>query len=214
MDEHVIENHLRGNIVAGIYPMLPDETCCFLAIDFDEADWQNDINALRTICTEFAIPFAVERSRSGNGGHVWFFFENPLSAALARKFGSALLTFSMNRRHEIHFKSYDRLFPSQDTMPKGGLGNLIACRCKKRPGKITTANLSMKIFNPIVINGRFCRPSERFPKKTLQHLISKLCPGHELGVLKIDEEEESVKPWETLIRSACKKVIFQSELRS
>jgi hypothetical protein len=121
LDEDVIENHLRGNSIVGIYPMLPDETCCFLAMDFDEADWQSDISVFREVCIEFNIPVAVERSRSGKGGHVWFFFENPVSASLARKFGTALLTFSMNRRHEIQFTSYDRLFPSQDTMPKGGL---------------------------------------------------------------------------------------------
>jgi hypothetical protein len=131
LDENVIEDHLRGNIVAGIYPMLPDETCYFLAIDFDEADWQKDISILRNVCTEFDIPVAVERSRSGKGGHVWFFFENRISAALARKFGTALLTFSMDKRHEIRFKSYDRLFPSQDTMPKGGFGNLIALPFQK-----------------------------------------------------------------------------------
>jgi hypothetical protein len=89
LDKDVIENHLRGNIVAGIYPMFPDETCCFLAIDFDEDDWQKDITALRRVCAEFAIPFAVERSRSGNGGHVWFFFENQISVSLARKLGIA-----------------------------------------------------------------------------------------------------------------------------
>jgi hypothetical protein len=130
LDEDVIENHLRGNIVVGIYPMLQDETCCFLAMDFDEADWQSDISVLRDVCNDFSIPVAVERSRSGKGGHVWFFFENQLPAALARKFGTALLTVSMSRRHEIQFKSYDRLFPSQDTMPKGGLGNLIALACR------------------------------------------------------------------------------------
>jgi len=131
LDNNVIENHLRGNIVAGIYPMFPDETCCFLAIDFDEEDWQKDITALRKVCSEFAVPFAVERSRSGNGGHVWFFFENQICASLARKLGTALLTYSMDRRHEIQFKSYDRLFPSQDTLPKGGFGNLIALPLQK-----------------------------------------------------------------------------------
>ena len=105
LDEGVIENHLRGNTIAGIYPMLPDETCCFLAMDFDDADWRKDISVLRDVCAEFNIPVAVERSRSGKGGHVWFFFENTLPAALARKFGTALLTFSMGRRHEIQFKS-------------------------------------------------------------------------------------------------------------
>jgi len=135
LDEHVIEDHLRGSIVAGIYPMLPDETCYFLAMDFDEADWQNDISMVREVCTEFNIPVAVERSQSGNGGHVWFFFENRISAILTRKFGTALVTFSMNRRHEIRFKSYDRLFPSQDTMPKGGFGNLIALPFQKSARK-------------------------------------------------------------------------------
>lgn len=69
LDEGVIENHLRGNTIAGIYPMLPDETCCFLAMDFDDADWQKDISVLRDVCVEFYIPMAVERSRSGKGGH-------------------------------------------------------------------------------------------------------------------------------------------------
>ena len=165
LDEAVIENHLRGNIVAGIYPLFPDETCCFLAIDFDEEDWQKDINTLRRVCAEYAIPYAVERSRSGNGGHVWFFFENRISAVLARKFGTALLTYSMNRRHAIRFKSYDRLFPNQDTLPKGGLGNLIALPLQKAAGRTATANLLMKISAHIPTNGHLCPPSGGFPRK-------------------------------------------------
>ncbi len=111
--------------------MLPDETCCFLAMDFDAADWQKDVSAVRDVCNEYEIPMAVERSRSGAGCHAWFFFENQISAVLARKFGTALITCTMDRRHEIKFKSYDRLFPSQDTIPKGGLGNLIALPLQK-----------------------------------------------------------------------------------
>ena len=133
LDEKVIDDHLRGrdNFVAGIYPLCLDETCYFLAIDFDDGEWQKDISVLREVCSEFNIPIAVERSRSGKGAHAWFFFENPISAALARKFGSALLTYSMSKRHEITFKSYDRFFPNQDIMPKGGLGNLIALPLQK-----------------------------------------------------------------------------------
>jgi hypothetical protein len=116
LDDNVIEGHLRGSNVIGIYPMLLDETCCFLAMDFDGEEWQKDLSVLRNACIESNIPVAVERSRSGNGGHAWFFFENQIPVAMARKFDSALLTCSMTIRHEIRFKSYDRLFPNHDTM--------------------------------------------------------------------------------------------------
>jgi hypothetical protein len=92
LDENAIENHLRGNVIVGVYPMLQDETCHFLAVDFDEADWKSDISVFRDVCVELNIPIAVERSRSGKGGHVWFFFETPVSAAIARKLGTVLLT--------------------------------------------------------------------------------------------------------------------------
>ena len=112
-----------------------DETCWFLAADFDDGEWQKDTSALREVCEEFAIAVAVERSRSGNGAHAWFFFESPISASIARRFGTSLLTYAMSKRHEITFKSYDRFFPNQDTMPKGGLGNLIALPLQKEARK-------------------------------------------------------------------------------
>jgi superfamily II DNA or RNA helicase len=195
LNEAVIENHLRGNIVVGIYPMFPDETCCFLAMDFDEAEWQNDITVLRDVCIEFNIPVAVERSRSGKGGHVWFFFENRLSVALSRKFGTALLTFSMGRRHEIRFKSYDRLFPSQDTLPKGGLGNLIALPLQKAARENGNSEFIDENFQSYHDQWAFLSTIQKISAKRLENLIMELCPGHELGVLKIDDEEE--KPWET-----------------
>jgi len=109
LDEKVIEAHLRGNLVAGVYPLRQDEKSHFLAIDFDKDGWQQDVSALREVCTAFAVPVAIERSRSGHGAHPWFFFSDPLAAGLARKFGSALLTCAMNERHQIKFKSYDRV---------------------------------------------------------------------------------------------------------
>jgi len=195
-DKHVIEDHLRGNIVAGIYQMLPDETCYFLAMDFDEADWQNDISVVREICTEFNIPVAVERSKSGNGDHVWFFFENRMSAVFVRKFGTALVTFSMNRRHEIRFKSYDRLFPSQDTMPKGGFGNLIALPFQKSSRKDSNSEFVDENFESYGDQWAFLSSMQKISEDRIDSLISELCYGHELGVLKVDEEETQ-KPWET-----------------
>ncbi len=118
--------HLQGRQVIGVYPLLADDTCWLLAIDLDGGAWQADVAALREVCRELGVPPAVERSRSGDGAHLWFFFTAPVSAALARRFGLMLLTEAMGRCSTLSMASYDRLFPGQDTLPRGGFGNLIA----------------------------------------------------------------------------------------
>ncbi|HEX3529038.1 MAG TPA: DEAD/DEAH box helicase family protein [Thermoanaerobaculia bacterium] len=133
VDDRMVLDHLRGRHVMGVYPLLDDETCWFLAIDFDKSSWQDDIGAFAETCRAMEVPVAVERSRSGNGAHVWFFFEAPVAASLARKMGCYLLTETMSRRHELSMGSYDRLFPNQDTMPRGGFGNLIALPLQYEP---------------------------------------------------------------------------------
>lgn len=100
--------------------MLPDETCWFLAIDFDEKNWAADASAVIETCAAKGVPAALERSRSGNGGHVWIFFSEPIAARLARQLGSTLLTATRERRPEISFSSYDRFFPSQDVSRRAG----------------------------------------------------------------------------------------------
>lgn len=135
--DEVIRHHLSGHdaqgkpFVAGVYPMLLDETCHFLAIDFDKANWQQDVLTVLETCEKLHIPAALERSRSGNGGHIWLFFAQPVPATLARKLGSLILTETMEQRPELGLASYDRLFPNQDTLPKGGFGNLIALPLQK-----------------------------------------------------------------------------------
>ncbi|MBM4045363.1 MAG: restriction endonuclease subunit R [Planctomycetes bacterium] len=133
LTDQVVHDHLTGRHVIGIYPLLLDETCWFLALDFDKSSWQDDASAFLATCVEWDVPAVLERSRSGRGGHVWIFFESPVSAALARKLGSACLTRTMERRHQLGLDSYDRLFPNQDTMPKGGFGNLIALPLQRGP---------------------------------------------------------------------------------
>jgi hypothetical protein len=198
LDEKIIEAHLSGRegLVAGIYPLLPDETCCFLAIDFDGGEWQKDIAVLREVCSEHNIPVAVERSRSGQGGHAWFFFENPIAAALARKFGSALLTYSMSKRHEITFKSYDRFFPNQDIMPKGGLGNLIALPLQKAARKNKNSEFIDGNFQPYNDQWVFLSAIQKLSEAEIEMLVSKLCHGSELGVLRKGEEDDEERPWE------------------
>lgn len=129
--DRVILDHLRGRIVAGVYALLEDDTCWFLAIDFDKGTWQKDVSALVETSRGMHLPVAVERSRSGNGAHVWFFFCEPVAARTARQFGCHLITLTMARRHELPMASYDRLFPNQDTVPRGGFGNLIALPFQK-----------------------------------------------------------------------------------
>lgn len=121
-----IEKHLKGFQVMGVYPLLVDETCWFLAADFDDGAWQEDTASFRETCRSHDVPVAIERSRSGNGAHAWFFFSEPVPSSLARNLGCFLITESMAHRHQISMSSYDRLFPNQDTLPKGGFGNLIA----------------------------------------------------------------------------------------
>jgi superfamily II DNA or RNA helicase len=199
LDEKIIEAHLRGqnNLVLGVYPLLLNETCHFLAIDFDDEGWQKDVSTLRSVCTSFNIPITVERSRSGNGAHVWFFFEQPISAPLARRFGSAMLTYAMSKQHDIPFKSYDRLFPNQDTMPKGGFGNLIALPLQKAARGNGNSVFIDESFQPYDDQWAFLSSIPRLSEKSIEYLISKLCDGSELGMLKRDDEEEQ-KPWQTV----------------
>lgn len=126
VEDQVILDHLQGRHVVGVYPLLTDERCWFLAADFDKASWTEDVTAVVETCRVIGVPAAVERSRSGNGAHVWFFFSAPVAATAARKMGCYLITETMSRRHQLSMESYDRLFPNQDTLPRGGFGNLIA----------------------------------------------------------------------------------------
>ncbi|HBW34449.1 TOTE conflict system archaeo-eukaryotic primase domain-containing protein [Desulfosporosinus sp. BICA1-9] len=198
LDEKAIGDHLRGrgNLVAGIYPLCLDDTCHFLAIDFDDGEWQKDISQLREVCSEFDFPIAIERSRSGNGAHAWIFFESPIAATLARKLGSALLTYAMNKRHEITFKSYDRFFPNQDTMPMGGFGNLIALPLQKAARSHNNSVFIDDNFEPFKDQWEFMTTLRKLSEDDVESLISKLCTGNELGILKKDDQEEPQKPWD------------------
>jgi hypothetical protein len=139
LTDEVVHWHLSGvdangqPFVAGVYPLLPDETCWFLAIDFDKSGWREDAAACLETCRLLDLPAVLERSRSGQGAHLWFFFEEPVAAALARRLGSHVLTETMELRPQLGLDSYDRLFPNQDTMPQGGFGNLIALPLQKLP---------------------------------------------------------------------------------
>jgi len=140
IDDSILHSHLAGkapgsaaDFTVGVYPMLADETCWFLAADFDKKSWMQDVVAFRDTARAKGIPVTIERSRSGNGAHAWIFFAEPVPAAEARRLGAFLVTATMDRCPDLGFDSYDRFFPSQDTMPAGGFGNLIALPLQSRP---------------------------------------------------------------------------------
>ncbi len=135
LDESVMRRHLEGKIIIGTYTIRENDTCTFLAADFDKEQWQQDVLAYKMAGKELGINIAVERSRSGNGAHAWIFFQDPIQARLARQLGTIILTRAVSERCSIALESYDRFFPNQDTIPKGGFGNLIALPLQRVPRK-------------------------------------------------------------------------------
>jgi superfamily II DNA or RNA helicase len=197
LTDEVIKNHLTGRQTIGIYPLLPDETCWFLAVDFDKKSWMADAAAFVAVCRQFQVPVAVERSRSGNGAHVWMFFDRPVSAVDARKLGCALLTRTMEKRHELGLDSYDRLFPSQDTMPKGGFRNLIALPLQKHSRDQGNTIFLDEEFRPYVDQWRFLESIQRIPLERLANIIGEIAPrGNPVGVhFSFTDEDEAEAPW-------------------
>ena len=203
LTDDAVFRHLSGKDelcrdVIGIYPMLPDETTCFLAIDFDDGDWQKDISAVRDVCKCRNIPCAIERSRSGEGGHLWVFFDTPITAAKARKLGSGLLTEAMKSRHEIKFDSYDRMFPNQDTMPVGGFGNLIALPLQKQAVKRSNSVFVDEYFMPYPDQWAFLSVMQKMNESDIDAAIEALCHQSELGELYQEKPERTDEPWKLL----------------
>ncbi len=197
LTDSAIRDHLTGKQTVGVYPLLPDETCWFLAVDFDKKSWMADAAALASTCQRFQIPAAVERSRSGNGAHIWFFFDRPVLAINARQLGCGLLTRTMENHHEIGLGSYDRLFPSQDTLPKGGFGNLIALPLQKRSREQGNSVFLDELFQPHPDQWKFLESVQKVQTDMLARMIQEIAPGgNTIGVhLSFPEEGRGEVPW-------------------
>lgn len=171
--DQVVEMHLRGQdlrgkpFVVGCYPLLTDDTVKFAAIDFDKLSWRADTASVIDVLRELELPVARERSRSGRGAHLWFFFEQPVSARTVRDVLSFALSLTMERNPTMGLDSYDRIFPNQNRLPKGGFGNLFALplqglywgcrrRSSERTGTIPLSTCSAAPYD-IVSRPRTCR---------------------------------------------------------
>lgn len=154
LDEDAIESHLRGEQTLGVYAIGADDTCRFLAADFDGEGWRDDVQAYREAAERVGLTVAIERSRSGNGAHGWIFFADPVSAVTARKLGTILVAKASALRPTLGLGAYDRLFPNQDTLPVGGFGNLSHCHWRRFHGKAATRSSSIPTWRPSKTNGR------------------------------------------------------------
>ena len=199
----MIRWHLQGHddhsrdFVMGVYPMLLDETCFFLAADFDKTTWQDDVAAFLETCRQMNLPAALERSRSGRGGHIWFFFNEPVPATLARKLGAHILTETMERRPDIGLDSYDRFFPNQDTLPPGGFGNLIALPLQKRPRESGNGLFLDERMTPYPDQWEFLSSVHKISRGEVEEVVRLAeAKGKVIGVRLVPEgDEEEAAPW-------------------
>jgi hypothetical protein len=203
VDDQAMLNHLQGPApgarrhTLGVYPMLHDESCWFLAIDFDKSTWKQDVKALAETCHNVGLSCSVERSRSGNGAHLWLFFEFPVPAVQARKMGCFLVTETMSHRHELSMESYDRLFPNQDTMPKGGFGNLIALPLQYEPRQHGNTVFLDQDLNPIPDQWGYLSSIKRITFEQVEAIANEASrKGNVTGVRFAEQgDDEDTLPW-------------------
>lgn len=177
LDEKAIEAHLRGVHTLGVYAIAMDDTCRFLAADFDGSDWRADVLAYREAAERIGIKVAIERSRSGNGAHAWIFFAQPVPAALARRLGTILVAKASALRPTLSLGAYDRLFPNQDTLPEGGFGNLIALPLAKAPRAHGNTLFLDADSQPLKDQWMYLAGLPRLSQDTLERTLARVAPA-------------------------------------
>lgn len=206
LSDEIIYAHLAGKRTIGVYPLLTDDTCHFLSVDFDEAEWKEDALAFVQSCHELGVPIALEISRSGNGEHAWIFFSGSVSARDARRLGTAIISHTCTRTRQLKLESYDRLFPNQDSMPKGGFGNLIALPLQKKPRENGCSVFVDAALRRYPDQWAFLDSIQPMPAHDIEPTILRATGSvHPLDVTFIDDEDLK-EPWKRSAPAPAKKL--------
>lgn len=179
----------------GVFPILEDNTVFFLCADFDDKTCQHgfmsDVLSYVNVCDEWNIPSYIERSRSGNGAHVWVFFSETIPASKARCLGFAILKEATNRDGRIELNSYDRFFPNQDVLPKGGFGNLVALPLQGKARQNGNSLFVDREFKVIPDQWEYLGNVRKIDLDSIDSVLSGHSYSLELSTISDD------KPWET-----------------
>lgn len=201
VDDDVVAAHLRGNdtrghaFTMGVYPILADDTVRFAALDFDKKSWRSDSWSVCEILMELGLPVARERSRSGHGAHLWFFFDEPQSARFVRDVLTFVISLAMERNPQIGLDSFDRIFPNQDRLPKGGFGNLIALPLQGVPRRIGNSCFVDEQLVPYPDQWKFLGELPFVSSEKLQQLRTRAIGEHRALLPQTEEEVERLEPW-------------------
>jgi hypothetical protein len=175
LTNEVIKKHLLGLQVIGIYPILPDNTSYFLAADFDGETWRKEATAFIDECTRVGLLAYLERSRSGDGGHVWTFFSEPYPCYKSRQIGLELIRRAFRLSEFDKEVSFDRLFPNQDTLSQGGFGNLIALPFQGRSiAQGNTVFIDVEIGDPFLDQWSFLEKAKRHSTQEINTVYQNL----------------------------------------
>ena len=186
----VIHRHLKGEIIIGAYAIGKDNNCRFLAVDFDKEKWQDDMILFKNEGAKLGIDITLERSRSGNGGHAWIFFSEPIPAILARKLGSIIMTQAMKQSSQLKLSSYDRFFPNQDFIPKGGFGNLIALPLQGISQEKDNTVFIDENMQPFTDQWKYLSSVRRFSYKEVSQLVERFSVPLKTSDSTIEDEQQ------------------------
>ena len=212
LTQTALYNHLMGfkencSDVIGVYPMLEGDKCNFLVFDFDnhseevDTQWIEEVNIMRKICDDNGISIIVERSRSGKGAHIWMFFEKPVEALKARRFGDALITKGAETISLKNFRYYDRMIPAQDYLADGGLGNLIALPLQGQALKNGNSAFVNENWKPYKDQWEVLKNVKKISEKFIDEKIAQWSKLSETTVYRNDEKD---KPWKASVTGISK----------